>query len=196
MVTIAGCRSRAAAWASRKVRRRAVARVSSSGPTGSSTSLTATSRSSSSSRARQTVPMPPVPSGSSNRYRPASRAPLPTASWLIVRRLTHPETVRRHCEHQVVIRIVQLPPAAVAALADGDLATANRHSPVPLSVELAGPAHRGLWRYRSRQLAEHPGDEPWITGVICDGEQVVGRAGFHGAPDSDGMVEVGYAVDP
>jgi ribosomal-protein-alanine N-acetyltransferase len=24
----------------------------------------------------------------------------------------------------------------------------------------------------------------------------VGRAGFHGPPDADGMVEVGYAVDP
>ena len=95
-----------------------------------------------------------------------------------------------------MLRIVQLPPAAVDALAEGDLAAAETYSPVPLSAELAGPAHRALWRRRSRQLAEHPADEPWVTGVIWDGERAVGRAGFHGAPDAEGMVEVGYAVDP
>ena len=29
-----------------------------------------------------------------------------------------------------------------------------------------------------------------------DREVVVGKAGFHAAPDADGMVELGYAVDP
>lgn len=96
------------------------------------------------------------------------------------------------------VEIVQLPEAAVHALADGDLAAANAAAPAPLTGYFAGPDWRGLWRMRSTQLNQAPGDAGWITGVIWDVEQQlsVGRAGFHGPPDLTGMVEVGYAVDP
>lgn len=96
----------------------------------------------------------------------------------------------------MTVRIVPLPPEALRALADGDRAAAEAASPVPLGGFLTGPSQRGLWARRARQVAEHPDDGAWITGVIWTGEVAVGRAGFHGAPDADGLVEVGYAVDP
>ncbi|MCW2794051.1 MAG: hypothetical protein JWO76_3149 [Nocardioides sp.] len=96
------------------------------------------------------------------------------------------------------IRIVQLDRATLRALADQDLTTAQRTSPVPLSPWLAGPDCVGTWRFRARQAEESPQDLPWVTGVIWDEEAglAVGKAGFHAAPDADGMVELGYAVDP
>jgi RimJ/RimL family protein N-acetyltransferase len=96
------------------------------------------------------------------------------------------------------VRIVHLPPAAFGALADGDLATANALSPVPLSGYFAGPEWRGTWRMRSEQVGQDPASAAWVTGVIWDERQqvAVGRAGYHGPPDQSGMVEIGYAVDP
>ena len=37
-----------------------------------------------------------------------------------------------------------------------------------------------------------------MTGVVRDDDsgRSVGRAGFHAAPDADGMLELGYAIDP
>ena len=96
------------------------------------------------------------------------------------------------------VSIVQLVPQTLAALAAGDLTVARRTSPVDLSPWLAGPECVRTWRYRARQVLETPADLPWVTGVLWDDAAglPVGKAGFHGAPDADGMVEVGYAVDP
>ena len=96
------------------------------------------------------------------------------------------------------VRIVQLSPTALHALADGDLDSANEASCVPMTAYFAGPDWRGLWRRRSRQVLRDPGSAAWITGVIWDVQQqvAVGRAGYHGPPDSAGMIEIGYAVDP
>jgi RimJ/RimL family protein N-acetyltransferase len=96
------------------------------------------------------------------------------------------------------VRIVHLSTQVLAALAAGDLAAANRASPVLLTPWLVSHEAIGTWRYRTSQVADTPADLAWVTGVIwdVDREVVVGKAGFHGAPDADGMVEVGYAVDP
>jgi RimJ/RimL family protein N-acetyltransferase len=93
---------------------------------------------------------------------------------------------------------VQLPPATLAALADGDLDSANLSSPVPLTPIFIDPDWRRTWRYRAVQVVDDPSSGEWVTGVIWDAEAevVVGRAGFHGPPDDNGMVEVGYSVDP
>jgi ribosomal-protein-alanine N-acetyltransferase len=98
----------------------------------------------------------------------------------------------------VPVSIVQLDKQTLAALAAGDLTAARRTSPVDLSAWLAGPECVGTWRYRARQVVESPGDLAWVTGVLWDDDAdiPVGKAGFHGAPDADGMVEAGYAVDP
>ena len=96
------------------------------------------------------------------------------------------------------IEIVQLPAAALVALGSGDLEAADAASPVPLVAWLVSEEAIGTWRFRARQAVETPEDLPWVTGVLWDAEAgvVVGKAGFHAAPDERGMVEVGYAVVP
>ncbi|MFC5492580.1 GNAT family N-acetyltransferase [Nocardioides caricicola] len=98
----------------------------------------------------------------------------------------------------MTVRIVRLSPEALAGLAAGDLAVANAHSPVPLTEWFVSEDCSWVWQYRARQAVETPDDLPWITGVLWDDalDVAVGQSGFHGAPDADGMVEVGYAVDP
>lgn len=96
------------------------------------------------------------------------------------------------------IRIVHLNGAAFRALAEGDVAAAEAVSPVALSPYLAGPECRGLWRMRSEQCDQDPSSAEWVTGIVWDELQclAVGAAGFHGPPDSSGMVEIGYRIDP
>jgi RimJ/RimL family protein N-acetyltransferase len=96
------------------------------------------------------------------------------------------------------VEILQLDAAALRALADGDQATAERTSPVPLSPYLAGPECRRVWAIRAVQVVEDPPAAAWVTGIVWDPERqlAVGRAGYHGPPDDDGMVEVGYSIDP
>jgi len=67
-----------------------------------------------------------------------------------------------------------------------------------VSPYLAGPECVGLWRMRSTQIQDTPTDLPWITRLVVDPHVAtpVGLAGFHGAPDAAGMVEIGYRVDP
>ena len=96
------------------------------------------------------------------------------------------------------VRIVHLGAPAFAALAAGDLAAAERVSPVRLGPYLAGPDWASVWRMRYEQVLADPGSAAWVTGVVWDDDRglAVGRAGFHGPPDAAGMVEIGYAVVP
>ncbi|CAB4727688.1 MAG: GNAT family N-acetyltransferase [Actinobacteria bacterium] len=98
----------------------------------------------------------------------------------------------------VAVRILQLPPATLLALAAGDLASAQAGVDVSLTAYLVAEESVGTWQYRTRQAVESPADLPWITGLLVDVDSgaVVGKAGFHAAPDDDGLVEIGYAVDP
>ncbi|WP_372735974.1 GNAT family N-acetyltransferase [Nocardioides sp.] len=96
------------------------------------------------------------------------------------------------------VRVVHLAAPVFRALANGDLAAANAVSPVPLSAYFVGPESRPVWQTRSKQVEEDPASAAWVTGVIWDERKqiAVGQAGYHGPPDSEGMVEIGYAVDP
>lgn len=96
------------------------------------------------------------------------------------------------------VAIVQLSAAALQALADGDLAAANRAAAVPLTRYFVDPDWRSTWRRRAQQVKDDRTSLDWVTGVIWDVERqlAVGRAGYHGPPDETGMVEVGYAVAP
>jgi RimJ/RimL family protein N-acetyltransferase len=96
------------------------------------------------------------------------------------------------------VRIVQLSPETLTALAAGDLEAANATSPVTLTPWMVSDDAIGTWRYRATQVVDAPEDLDWVTGAIWDEDRevVVGQAGFHAAPDPDGMVEVGYGVDP
>jgi RimJ/RimL family protein N-acetyltransferase len=96
------------------------------------------------------------------------------------------------------VRIVHLDGPTFAALARGDLDAANAVSPVPMSAYFAGPDWRGVWLMRSQQVEADPASAAWVTGVIWDEDRqlAVGRAGYHAPPDTAGMVEIGYAVEP
>ena len=97
-----------------------------------------------------------------------------------------------------VIELVELSPAALHALAQGDLAGANRAATIALTPYHVSPDCINVWCLRSRQIVEDPPSSGWITRIIIDtGKQLaVGLAGYHGPPDEVGMVEVGYSVDP
>jgi len=88
-----------------------------------------------------------------------------------------------------------VPEAVLHALAAGETDATTRRT---MSPYLTGPECASLWRRRSEQIRERPGDAPWVTRLIVDPAVAlpVGVAGFHGPPDADGMVEVGYRVDP
>jgi RimJ/RimL family protein N-acetyltransferase len=96
------------------------------------------------------------------------------------------------------VELLPLAADTLRALADGDLAAANRTAAVPLTPYLAGPECRGVWEVRAVQVVEDPASAPWITRIVWDPERriAVGRAGYHGPPDANGMVEVGYSIDP
>lgn len=84
------------------------------------------------------------------------------------------------------------------ALADGDLEQACELAALRFGACFVEPAWRRTWLRRAAQLRHDPAIGPWITRLIIDSDSglVVGRAGFHGRPDANGLVEVGYAVDP
>jgi RimJ/RimL family protein N-acetyltransferase len=94
------------------------------------------------------------------------------------------------------VRIVHLSSDALTALADGDLDAADAASPVGLDEWFIGPDWRSTWTLRRDQVRADPAAQSWVTGVIWDdvAQLAVGSAGFHGPPDEQGMVEVGYTV--
>ncbi|MBP0450564.1 GNAT family N-acetyltransferase [Kitasatospora sp. RG8] len=96
------------------------------------------------------------------------------------------------------VRFVELGAKALRALADGDLAGGSAEAGVALDPHFVGDRARWIFGYRADQLARDPSAAPWITRAAVsepDGA-VVGDAGFHGPPDEDGMVEVGFTVVP
>ncbi|HET6857658.1 MAG TPA: GNAT family protein, partial [Streptomyces sp.] len=100
--------------------------------------------------------------------------------------------------HATPLRFVELPAEAMTALLDKDLAKAGSLAGVELSDYFLSDSAMWLWRYRLGQLAEHPDGARWILRILAcapDGA-VVGHSGFHGPPDAEGMVEVGYGVLP
>ena len=52
-----------------------------------------------------------------------------------------------------MLRLVELPPAAMTALLDGDLATASAAAGVPLTDYFITDEAKSLWRFRLAQLA-------------------------------------------
>ena len=82
------------------------------------------------------------------------------------------------------------------ALLDGDLATAGARCGLQLPEFFLDEGW--LWRIRVDQVERDPASAPWLVraGVTGRERTVVGHAGFHGPPDADGVVEVGYTVVP
>jgi RimJ/RimL family protein N-acetyltransferase len=55
-----------------------------------------------------------------------------------------------------------------------------------------------MMKLRLGQIRKDPTVQPWLARamVLRRDHAVVGHIGFHGPPDSRGMVEVGYTVEP
>jgi RimJ/RimL family protein N-acetyltransferase len=96
------------------------------------------------------------------------------------------------------VRFVLLPPQALEALLGGDLASARTVTGVELSDWFLSDDVTWLWRLRRDQIARDPASAHWIVraAVSVPGDVVIGAGGFHGPPDADGMVEIGYSTDP
>ncbi|MFI5494041.1 GNAT family N-acetyltransferase [Actinoplanes sp. NPDC051859] len=93
-----------------------------------------------------------------------------------------------------MITFVRLPVAAMRALISGDRAAASVVAGVPLSPWVA--EEKWLWEIRVADIERDPGAAEWVARLAVVDGQVVGHGGFHGPPDADGRVEVGYSVDP
>ena len=95
------------------------------------------------------------------------------------------------------VQLVPVPAQALSALAAGDVETAERALPgLRIDPGLALDHCRRVWEIRADQVRERPADAGWVTRLLVVSGTAVGRAGFHGAPDARGMVEVGYEVVP
>lgn len=95
------------------------------------------------------------------------------------------------------MRLVPLSLDTMVALLDGDLAGAGARAGLPLTDFFVSHHAVWLWRIRVEQIRRDPTSAGWVAGAAVDDDAgVVGLAGFHGPPDQDGMVEVGYSVDP
>lgn len=55
-------------------------------------------------------------------------------------------------------------------------------------------------QYRTGQMRDDPSVQEWIGRAIvledAEGRRAIGSIGFHGPPDADGRVEIGYRVEP
>lgn len=102
------------------------------------------------------------------------------------------ESRRRRKHTRIGLALVPLSLRCLAFLGDGDLAAAAAESGILLDPELLKDS--SLWRIFADRLAADPRHTDWsVNAVLLDGVSV-GHAGFHRAPDADGLVEIGYTV--
>lgn len=93
------------------------------------------------------------------------------------------------------LRLVELAPDVIEALINKDRDAARARSGLALDLaDFAGDEY--VLAMRRRQLRDDPSEQPWLLRAMVPhgGGKVVGRIGFHGPPDNDGTVEIGYVV--
>lgn len=96
-------------------------------------------------------------------------------------------------------QLVQLPLSVMDALAKNDLKSARALSSFPeITPYMAADECSAVWKRRAAQVRASADDAIWVTRIIVDAQTgaIVGRAGFHGPPDENGMIEVSYSIDP
>ncbi len=86
------------------------------------------------------------------------------------------------------------------ALARHDLDTAARAADAEVPAWMADELEHFL-NFRLAQLAADPSIREWLGRAIVlttegGSRRVIGSIGFHGPPDAEGRLEVGYSVDP
>jgi RimJ/RimL family protein N-acetyltransferase len=97
---------------------------------------------------------------------------------------------------QPTVRLVLIPVDALEALLAGDLDQASAITGLPLPPFFL--TQDRVWRVFHNKILRDPASAPWLVRAVVDAssDAVVGHAGFHGAPDAAGMVEVGYTILP
>ena len=91
--------------------------------------------------------------------------------------------------------LVLLTPAILEALLAGDDETAA--SALGAAFPQPGWANEAPYVLRMRldQLRADPSCAPWLLrAIVAPDRTMIGHAGFHGPPDEDGAVELGYTV--
>ncbi|MEO6604057.1 MAG: GNAT family N-acetyltransferase, partial [Aeromicrobium sp.] len=92
----------------------------------------------------------------------------------------------------MTVRLVDLPLPVLFALRDGDVDTAAKILGLDIPPEFA--AHVDIWTFMITLLDDKPVNEGWTMSAIVRDGVIVGNAGFKGAPDDAGNVELGYTV--
>jgi ribosomal-protein-alanine N-acetyltransferase len=98
------------------------------------------------------------------------------------------------------LSLVSMSVPFMEALARGNLDAASTEIGATVPEWLAGQLEHFL-QFRLAQLAVDPTIRPWLgRAVVLDDEKgdrhVIGSVGFHGPPDSEGRLEIGYSIDP
>jgi ribosomal-protein-alanine N-acetyltransferase len=95
--------------------------------------------------------------------------------------------------------LVSMSLAFMEALRTRDIDRAAREAGAILPPDMPDDLVHFL-EYRTAQLREDPASQPWLGRLIVldddRGRRAIGSIGFHGPPDDDGRVEVGYRVEP
>jgi RimJ/RimL family protein N-acetyltransferase len=86
----------------------------------------------------------------------------------------------------------------MSALLDGDLPKAGSAAGISLTEYILSDRARWLCWFRLDQTAADPEHAQCMVRQAVLGEQglVVGHAGFHGPPEGNAMVEIGYSIAP
>ena len=90
------------------------------------------------------------------------------------------------------LRLVDLPLPTLHALHGGDVPTAERLIGLPIPAEFGG--HLDIWTYMITLLDGRPDNAGWTMNALVRDDEIVGNAGFKGAPDDEGQVELGYGI--
>ena len=93
----------------------------------------------------------------------------------------------------MTVRLVPLSLSTFRALAQGDVATAQRQIGLPIPEAFAEAVD--IWRFMTRLLAERPANADWAMQAVVADDVIVGNAGFKGAP-LGGQAELGYRIVP
>jgi ribosomal-protein-alanine N-acetyltransferase len=98
--------------------------------------------------------------------------------------------------HTERLDLVWLSPDFIARLIDGDRTLAEQEVGAALPTESADPNFERFLRMRLGQMRADAEEAKWLARfmVLRDERRVVGHLGFHGKPDEEGIVEVGYTV--
>ena len=92
----------------------------------------------------------------------------------------------------MTVRLIDLPLPVMLALRAGDVETAEHLVGLPIPAEFA--AQTDIWNFMVTLLDGRPENATWTMNALVRDDEIVGNAGFKGAPDEEGEIELGYRV--